>query len=67
MDYMRLGKKREELKSSPRLEPWSTPTFKDEEEELEPMDGTRCKKLREHALREAKRRRCMKRMQWSME
>ena len=45
MDYMRLGKKREELKSSPRLEPWSTPTFKDEEEEMEPMDGTRSKKL----------------------
>ena len=41
---MRLGRKREELKLSPRPEPWSTPTFKGEEE-LESMDGTRSKKL----------------------
>ena len=61
MDYMRSGRKREELKSSPRLEPWSTPTFNDEEQELEPMDGTRSKNLRKHALREAKR--FVKRMQ----
>ena len=62
---MRRGRKREELKLSPRPEPWSTPTFKGEEE-LESMDGTRSKKLGEHAVREDKRR-CMKRMQWSTE
>lgn len=41
--YQRRLSRRKELKSSPRPEPWSTPTFKGEEEELGPMGGASSK------------------------